>query len=232
MTELSPLHILLAEDQTDLAANISDHLSAAGHVIDFAYDGQQAVTLALEHYYDLIIMDITMPKMDGIAACQLIRDKAMRHIPIIMLTARDTLDDKAQGFSVGADDYLTKPFALPELAMRCLALSRRHRLQTEHIITIGPLQLDRKNKRVIRDQRIIKLNSKLFQILQVLAESYPQPVTRSELCQKLWSDDPTESDALRSHIYQLRQQLDKPFSFSMVKTMHGVGFTLLAEPPS
>lgn len=222
------LNILIAEDQVDLAKNISDFLTPKGHVLDFAYDGKQALTFGLSNHYDLIILDIMMPKLDGLEVCKQIREKADRHIPILMLTARDTLEDKIEGFNFGADDYLTKPFALPELEMRCLALSRRHLLQTTHIIEIGELRVDRKEKSVMRGQHNIKLNSKLFQILLVLAEAYPNPVTRSELCQKLWHDDPTESDALRSHIYQLRQLLDKPFDQPMLKTMHGVGFALVS----
>lgn len=223
------LNILIAEDQVDLAKNISDFLAPKGHVLDFAYDGMQALEFGLSNHYDLIILDIMMPKLDGLEVCKQIREKADRHIPILMLTARDTLEDKIEGFNFGADDYLTKPFALPELEMRCLALSRRHLLQTNHIIEIGELKVDRKEKSVTRGQKGIKLNSKLFQILLVLAEAYPNPVTRSELCQKLWHDDPTESDALRSHIYQLRQQLDKPFAQPMLKTMHGVGFALVSS---
>lgn len=223
------LNILIAEDQVDLAKNISDFLAPKGHVLDFAYDGMQALEFGLSNHYDLIILDIMMPKLDGLQVCKQIREKADRHIPILMLTARDTLEDKIEGFNFGADDYLTKPFALPELEMRCLALSRRHLLQTNHIIEIGELKVDRKEKSVTRGQKRIKLNSKLFQILLVLAEAYPNPVTRSELCQKLWHDDPTESDALRSHIYQLRQQLDKPFAQPMLKTMHGVGFALVSS---
>ncbi|MBE1302273.1 MAG: response regulator [Alteromonadaceae bacterium] len=223
------LNILIAEDQVDLAKNISDFLAPKGHVLDFAYDGMQALEFGLSNHYDLIILDIMMPKLDGLQVCKQIREKADRHIPILMLTARDTLEDKIEGFNFGADDYLTKPFALPELEMRCLALSRRHLLQTNHIIEIGELKVDRKEKSVTRGQKRIKLNSKLFQILLVLAEAYPNPVTCSELCQKLWHDDPTESDALRSHIYQLRQQLDKPFAQPMLKTMHGVGFALVSS---
>ena len=131
-----------------------------------------------------------------------------------------------KGFAVGADDYLTKPFALEEVEVRCLALSRRRLLQSENKITIGPLVINRKTQQVSREDKTLTLGSMNYNILLILAEAYPQVITRSELCQRLWGDDPTESDALRSHIYQLRRILDKPFASPMLKTVHGVGFVL------
>jgi DNA-binding response OmpR family regulator len=143
-----------------------------------------------------------------------------------MLTARDSIDDKITGFEVGADDYLTKPFSLQELEVRCLALSRRHLLQTTNTVTLGPLVIDRRKKQAMREGQSLELSSMGLKIVTVLAEAYPQVVSRSELSHKLWGDEPTESDALRSHIYQLRAVLDKPFSYPLLKTVHGVGFTL------
>jgi len=220
------LYVLLVEDQVNIARNISDYMEAKGHVFDFAEQGKQGLDLALENHYDLIILDLNLPVMDGLEVCQQLRDKSSRHIPILMLTARDSIEDKVSGFTVGADDYLTKPFSLQELEVRCMALSRRHLLQTNDTLTIGPLSLDRKRKQVKRDGQLLDLHTMGFRILTVLAEAYPQVVSRSALSQKLWGDEPTESDAMRSHIYQLRCVLDKPFDFPLVKTVHGVGFTL------
>ena len=106
------LTILLVEDQTELAKNIIQYLESRGHVVDYASDGKQGVDLALSQPFDVIVLDIMMPKMDGLQVCELLRNESVKHLPILMLTARDTLDDKVKGFSVGADDYLTKPFAL------------------------------------------------------------------------------------------------------------------------
>lgn len=226
------LTILLVEDQTELAKNIIQYLESRGHVVDYASDGKQGVDLALSQPFDVIVLDIMMPKMDGLQVCELLRNESVKHLPILMLTARDTLDDKVTGFSVGADDYLTKPFALEELEIRCIALSRRHLLQTDNKINIGSLIIDRQTKQVERDGQTVNLNAMNFNILLFLAQAYPQVVSRSELCQHLWGDDPTESDSLRSHIYQLRQAIDKPFSEPVIKTVHGVGFTLLEHQKS
>lgn len=223
---ITSLYILIVEDQLNIARNIADYMESKGHVFDFANQGQQGLDLALENHYDLIILDLNLPVMDGLEVCQQLREKSSRHIPILMLTARDSIEDKVSGFTVGADDYLTKPFSLQELEVRCLALSRRHLLQTNEILTIGPLSLDRKRKQVKRDGQLLDLHGMGFRILTVLVEAYPQVVSRSALSQKLWGDEPTESDAMRSHIYQLRCVLDKPFDFPLLKTVHGVGFTL------
>ncbi|WP_199609832.1 response regulator transcription factor [Flocculibacter collagenilyticus] len=223
----SGLHILVVEDQDAIASNIGEYFEPKGHVLDYATNGEQAISLVALNYYDVIILDIMLPKLDGLAVCERIRQRHPRHIPIIMLTARDSLEDKVVGFEKGADDYLTKPFALAELEMRCLALSRRHQLQTDTCIVIGELNIDRKKQTVTRKQQILNLSSMNYHILLVLAEAFPRVVSRTELCARLWGNDQTESDSLRSHIYQLRKILDKPFEFPMLKTVHGAGFSLV-----
>lgn len=220
------LNVLLVEDQSTIARNIADYMEAKGHVFDFATQGQQAVDLALENYFDLIILDLNLPVMDGLEVCRQLRQKSARHIPILMLTARDSIEDKVTGFETGADDYLTKPFSLQELEVRCLALSRRHLLDTNDVVTIGPIAIDRKRNSASREGKQLELHAMGFRILSILAEAFPMVVSRSELSKKLWGDDPTESDSLRSHIYQLRNVLDKPFDSPLLKTVHGVGFTL------
>ncbi|WP_281557345.1 response regulator transcription factor [Thalassomonas sp. RHCl1] len=226
MTNQTSLYVLLVEDQVNIARNISEYMEAKGHVFDFAAQGQQGLELALENPYDLIILDLNLPVMDGLEVCQQLREKSSRHLPILMLTARDSIEDKVSGFTVGADDYLTKPFSLQELEVRCLALARRHLLQSENTLTIGPVSLDRKRQQVTRNGKVLDLHAMGYRILTVLAEAYPQVVSRSLLSQKLWGDAPTESDAMRSHIYQLRCVLDKPFDYPVLKTVHGVGFAL------
>ena len=229
MTKSNSLHVLLVEDQHNIAKNIAEYMEQKGHVFDFAVQGKQGLDLALQAYYDLVILDLNLPAMDGLEVCKQIRERAERHVPILMLTARDSIEDKVSGFNVGADDYLTKPFSLQELEVRCLALSRRHILQSKDKLVLGPLSLDRKRQTASRGGEKLELSTMGFKILTILAEAYPQVVSRSELSQKLWGDEPTESDALRSHIYQLRNILDKPFSSPILKTVFGVGFTLDIE---
>lgn len=223
------LYILVIEDQQSIAQNIANYLEAKGHVLDFADRGDQGLKLALTNHYDLVILDLNLPVMDGLEVCKQLREQANHHVPIIMLTARDSIDDKISGFTKGADDYLTKPFSLEELEVRCFALSRRHLLQTNDTLTFDQLSIDRKRQQVSRSGKTLELPSMGYRILSVLAEAYPQVVSRSKLSQKLWGDEPTESDALRSHIYQLRNSIDKPFDYPMIKTMHGIGFVLHVE---
>ena len=225
-TKATSLNVLLVEDQQSIAKNIAEYMESKGHTFDFASQGKQGLELALENHFDLIILDLNLPKMDGLEVCQQIRKLSSRHIPILMLTARDSIEDKVSGFTAGADDYLTKPFSLQELEVRCLALSRRHLLQTSDVLTIGPLAIDRQRKQVSRDNKPLELHAMGVRIITILAEAYPQVVSRSMLTQKIWGDEPTESDAMRSHIYQLRNILDKPFEYPILKTVHGVGFTL------
>lgn len=220
------LYVLVVEDQQSIAENIANYLGSKGHVLDFAARGDQGLELALNNHYDLVILDLNLPVMNGLDVCQQLREKAGRHVPIIMLTARDSIADKISGFSKGADDYLTKPFSLEELEVRCFALSRRHLLQTNDTLTFDQLIIDRPRQHVSRCGQTLELQGMGYRILCILAQAYPQVVSRSKISQKLWADEPTESDALRSHIYQLRNILDKPFDYPMIKTMHGIGFVL------
>ena len=225
----SSLRLLLIEDQIAIAKNIVAFLEKQQHTLDYASDGVQGLELALNNYYDVVILDLMLPGIDGWNVCQKIRERSARQVPIIMLTARDSVDDKVKGFDLGADDYLTKPFALEELNVRCIALSRRNQLNTEYEVRIGTLIIDRKLQTVSREGQPVELHQIPFKILLTLAESYPRVVSRSELCSKIWGEDLTESDSLRSHIYQLRKQIDKPYSIAMIKTVHGVGFSLESD---
>lgn len=226
----SGLQILLIEDNLALSENIAEYLEARGHRLDFAFDGPAGLRQALGGSFDVIILDLALPRLDGLELCAELRARSQTHVPVIMVTARDTVDDKLQGFERGADDYLTKPFALAELAVRCEALARRHLLGTNHVIQIGSLTVDRRQGEAQRDERPLRLTPQSWQILLTLAEAYPAPVPRHELTRRLWGDDPPDSDSLRSHIHLLRQVLDKPFAVPMLETMHGIGFRLRAEP--
>ena len=220
------LKILVIEDNHDISLNIADYFQQQGAVLDFADNGELGLTLATTEHYDCIILDLMLPKLDGIAVCQQVRERAERPIPIIMMTARDTLDDKRLGFGVGADDYLTKPFDLEELWLRCNALANRYQQPLEKKLVIGPLTLNLQTKQAERAGKSLQLQPIPWQILTVLMQAHPRVVSRSELCDEIWGDEYTESDALRSHLYQLRKTIDKPFGHPIIKTMHGIGFSL------
>jgi DNA-binding response OmpR family regulator len=145
-----------------------------------------------------------------------------------MLTARDSLDDKLRGFEVGADDYLTKPFALEEVYVRCQALARRDQLHRASTLEIGELRIDTRRFQVMRQGETVPLTKTDFAILQMLAEAFPNAVSKRHIAERLWGDDLPDTDTVRSHIYTLRTALDKPFSYPMIKTVHGIGFRLEA----
>lgn len=223
------LRILVIEDHLALRAAMAAMFESHGHAVDFAADGRTGLQLALSDPPDVLVLDLTLPGLDGLRVCAELRARADRHVPILMLTARDGLDDKLRGFEAGADDYLVKPFAGEELLARCLALSRRHRAGEPHDLRIGSLSIDRRSGEVRRQGRALELQHTPLRILTILAEAWPRTLTRSELIQRLWGDVPPQSDPLRSHLYLLRQALDKPFARPMLRTVHGVGFKLESD---
>jgi DNA-binding response OmpR family regulator len=223
------LRILVIEDNLALRTGMASMFEAGGHLVDFAADGRTGLQLALSQSPDVVVLDLSLPGMDGLQICTQLRAQADRHVPILMLTARDTLDDKLKGFEVGADDYLVKPFAGEELLARCLVLARRHRVGESHLLRIGSLSIDRRDARAWRFDQPLDLQQTPFRLLLALAEASPRTLTRSDLVERLWGDDPPQSDPLRSHLYLLRQALDKPFPVAMLKTVHGVGFRLQAD---
>lgn len=219
------ISILLVEDNAEIAASIVNYLESKGHSVDYAATAKTAKNLLSSNVYNLIILDVMLPGKSGLQLCKEIRSTLSTAIPIIMLTARDTLEDIVEGFDSGTDDYLTKPFAMQELYVRVVALSRRNLINREYKISLGPLVVDRRTHSVFREGVQITCTRMQFDILELLAEAYPKVVTRTEIMKNLWGDVITESDALRSHMYQLRRLLDKPFSYPILKTVHGIGFT-------
>jgi DNA-binding response OmpR family regulator len=225
----SRLDILLIEDNVSLSQNVAEFLEGRGHRLDFAFDGPSGLRQALAGGHDVIVLDLALPRLDGLDLCRALRARSDRHVPVIMITARDTLDDKLRGFDGGADDYLTKPFALAELAVRCETLARRHRHGASHVLTVGSLTIDRRLGEARREGQLLRLTPQTWQVLLALAEAFPALVPRHELTRRLWGDEPPDSDSLRSHIHLLRQALDKPFATPMLETLHGVGFRLRAD---
>lgn len=223
------LSVLIIEDNDAIAARVGDYLTARDMVVDFAANASQGVRMAMATGYDVVILDLTLPDGDGLAVCRRIKAAHARDVPILMLTARDSLADKVEGFQAGTDDYLTKPFALEEVFLRCQALARRRTLHTTRETVIGPLTIDHHKRSVSRAGRAIELSPTDFDILYAMVEAYPNAISRSSLIQKIWGEDLPESDVLRSHIYTLRNAVDKPFADKMIKTIHGVGFRLVCS---
>ncbi|MBX9644823.1 MAG: response regulator transcription factor [Novosphingobium sp.] len=221
--------MLLVEDNADLADNIIDYLEALGHRLHYAADGESGLREALVSPVDIILLDLALPNRDGLSVCAEIRRRADRRLPVLMLTARDTLDDKLAGFASGADDYLVKPFSLAELAARIVALAQRPHLGRLHRFSVGPLTIDTKARVATRDGRALRLTPLLWELLLLLAETWPHPVSRDEATLRLWGDEPPSSDSLRAHLHLLRQVVDKPFDRPIIETVHSVGFRLRVE---
>ncbi|QOL25613.1 response regulator transcription factor [Thalassotalea sp. LPB0316] len=218
--------VLVVEDNPDIASQLCDFLAEKGFVVDYAKSGRLAIALALENNFDVIILDLSLPDIDGIAVCEHIKQSCSPVPPILMLTARDSIEHKVEGFGVGADDYLTKPFLLEEVYLRCIALTRRHRLHQLKVINVGELSINVSTNEVTRNNQAIKLSSTDFKILCILAEAFPNAVSKRYLVDKIWGEDAPETDAVRSHMYTLRSAVDKPFTYGMIKTVHGIGFRL------
>ena len=221
------LRILIVEDNIDIAENITDYLELQGHIMDFAMDGISGLHLALTQNYDVIILDIMLPGMDGLTFCRKLREEGEKGTPVLMLTARDTLSDKLEGFEAGADDYLIKPFEMKELSARIQALVRRSVHARKKLLRVGNLEIDIGKMQVQRAGRSIELNRVCLKILTMLMQASPNVVSRKEIEHALWSDMPPGSDALRSHIYTLRKAIDKPFKRHLIQTVHGIGYKLI-----
>lgn len=220
------MRILVIEDNRDILANIVDYLELKGFIVDCAQDGLSGMHLALTQPYDLIVLDIMLPGMDGYQLCQKLRQEAGIHTPIIMLTARDTLDDRLKGLHSGADDYLVKPFALSELVARIQAVLRRSLGAQTRMLKVADLHYNLETLEVSRAGQSLKINPIGLKLLAILMQRSPAVVRRETLEEALWGDNVPDSDSLRSHIHQLRQTIDKPFTTHLLHTMHGVGFRL------
>lgn len=222
----SALKILLVEDNTTIAAQVGEFLAGHGWDTDFAYTAKQGICLADDNIYDVILLDLNLPDGDGLRVCETIKGNAQVVPPILMVTARDGFEAKAAGYERGADDYLTKPYDLRELVLRCRALAKRHWLHTPKVLQLGELRLDTRARQVHRKGQPLTLTGVGYRILEILMRAHPRPVSRAQLSHQLWGDNPPETDALKSHIYVLRKAMDRPFSNPLLKTVLNVGFRL------
>ena len=222
------MKILLVEDNKDIAGVIFDFFEIHGHQLDYAVDGNQGFDLARKHHYDVIILDVMLPAISGLEVCSNLRSEGV-DTPILMLTARDQNADILEGFKRGVDDYLVKPFDLKILEARILALYRRRQGSTaQSTIQFGELSLDMANHTLTRKDCNFQLNQTLFNIMKMLMLRAPKMVSREELLSLVWQDDLPDTDILRSHIYQLRNKIDKPFGYAYIRTIPKVGYHLVA----
>lgn len=218
------IDVLLVEDHKDLAVTVGTYLEGANMAVDYASDGNIAFNLASSNLYDCIVLDLMLPKMDGIQVCQKLREQGC-NIPVLVLTARDQLDDKLEAFNMGGDDYMVKPFELPELEARIHALVRRARGDTHSgIMQIDDLIFDTNTMNVEREGNRLKLSPTAMRILKILMRESPRLVSREALEHELWGELMPDSDTLRSHMYNLRKIVDRPFPTKLVHTVQGMGF--------
>lgn len=222
------MKILIVEDNPDILANLYGYLEPLGYTLDCAGNGFAGLARAADGHYDAIVLDLMLPGMDGLDLCKKLRKELRRATPVLMLTARDTLQDKVAGLEAGADDYLVKPFSVIELDARLKALVRRARsAHLDAVLTVGALRLDVATFEATREGRRLELTPTGYRLLTALMQAAPRVLSREALEREVWGDDPPDSDALRTHIHALRQVLDKPFATAMLKTVQSVGYRLV-----
>ena len=226
------MRILIIEDDRSIATNVYDFLAARGHAVDAAADGVTGLHLAVTQPFDAIVLDIGLPGMDGMRLCQKLREEAHVDTPVLMLTARDTLQDKLKGFETGADDYLVKPFALKELEARLTALHKRSSGRvTDRVMAAGELTLDPRSLVVRFGGKDVKLPPKCIRMLELMIAQPGRVFSRADIEQNVWGDAQETSDTLRSHMHILRRALIEAGGYDPVETVHGLGYRLLESRP-
>ncbi|MGD8483291.1 MAG: response regulator transcription factor [Thioalkalispiraceae bacterium] len=220
------MYLLLIEDNPDLVENLSEFFEARNDTVDIAYNGLNGLSFALDNDYDVIILDLMLPGMDGLEVCERLR-KEGRTTPVLMLTARDTLNNKLEGFNSGADDYLVKPFDLPELEARIKALARRGSGKVaQAVLVVEDLQFDPSTLRITRAGHRIDLPPIPIKILALLMQRSPGVVSREEIEREIWGDSLPDSDTLRAHVHILRSAIDRGFDTPLVHTIRGMGYQI------
>lgn len=227
------MKVLVVEDTQSLVSNLFEYLEPRGYDLDVAPDGVTGLHLATTNDYDVIIVDWMLPRLDGAALVQRLRSQALKRTPVIMLTARTEVEDKVSALGFGADDYLTKPFAMAELEARLQALDRRARQgQSGRTLRVGDLELDLDTLGVRRGEQEIRLYPACRKLLECLMRASPSVVDRHQLEQALWGTDPPHGDQLRAHISILRRAIDGPFPAKLLHTLPKLGYRLAPAPES
>jgi len=223
------VRILIIEDDPAIAANLYDYLEAQGHAVDAAFDGVTGLHLAVTGSFDAIVLDLGLPGMHGGALCRKLREEAKNDTPVLMLTARDTLEDKLEGFAHGADDYLVKPFALKEVEARLTALHKRHAGRVaQRPLTAGDITFDPRTLAVrFRGADVSKLSPKCLRLLETLMAEPERVFSRKELETAVWGDAQETSDTLRSHMHVLRRELSQAGGYDPIENVHGLGYRVV-----
>jgi heavy metal response regulator len=220
------MRILIAEDDAALAGFVRKGLEAEHYAVDVSADGEQARALASELDYDLIVLDLNLPRLDGVAILKQVRSKKA-NVPILILTARGKVEDRVQCLDSGADDYLVKPFSFSELSARIRALLRRSRLPSESVLTVEDLKLDRVERRVTRGSRAIELTSKEFALLEYLMRNAGRRVTRAMIIEHVWNlSFDSSTNLVDVYINYLRRKVDDGAPQKLIHTIRGVGYEL------
>ena len=225
------MRILVVEDERRIADFVSRGLSEQGYAIDVAYDGDEALQWTDVADYDVIILDVMLPVRDGIQVCRTLRDRRLR-TPILMLTARDAVEDRVRGLDSGADDYLVKPFAFAELLARLRALTRREPATLGTALQVGDLTLDTITREVYRQGTSIDLTTKEFALLEYLMRHPNQVLTRTMIAEHVWSYDfDNSTNVIDVHVRNLRRKIDDPFPAKLIQTIRGAGYRISAKQP-
>jgi DNA-binding response OmpR family regulator len=220
------LHVLLVEDQRDIAANIWDFLERRGYEVDHCADGVSGLERARNGHFDVIVLDIGLPRLDGLDLCKRLRE-AGHGVPVLMLTARDTLDDKLRGFAHGADDYMVKPFAMRELEARIRTLHRGLSRGARRADPDAMLAYDASTMTATRAGKRIPLTRLQGRLLDVLLSEAPKIVAHERLLRAAWGTAAGDMAALHTQMYELRALLDKPFDVALIRSVRGVGYRIL-----
>ncbi|CAI8853934.1 Response regulator transcription factor [Pseudomonas chlororaphis] len=223
------MRILIIEDNADIVENLYEYFEPLGYVLDNATTGRAGLFLANDKSFDVIVLDGMLPGIDGLDVCRGIRTGPNSDVPILMLTARDTTQDKVDGLYAGADDYMVKPYSLIELEARIVALNRRSSKRiASKALSFGDVSIELGTRQVTRSGVVLELSPLSFKLLVALVRAAPELVLREDLEYELWQDDPPMSDALRTHVHSLRQAIDKPFPDHepILITVPGVGYRL------
>ena len=225
--------ILVVEDEPPIASALEDDLKLEGYEVEVIRDGDTASRRAREQSFDLIILDVMLPHRDGIEILQTLRRQGMK-LPVLLLTAKDAVEDRVLGLDSGADDYLIKPFAFPELGARVRALLRRNKADSEAALRIGDLEIDSVRRTVARHEHRVELTAREFELLEYLARNHSRVVSREMLARDVWKETARATpldNVIDVHIARLRKKLDDPFDKKLLHTVRGVGFTLDEEEP-
>lgn len=220
------MRILIVEDEAGVAGFVEQGLTEAGYAVDVARNGTDGLEYALAFEYDAMILDIMLPKINGL---DVLREMRNQHVktPVLLLTARDGLDDRVQGLDVGADDYLVKPFAFPELLARIRALMRRPPLQSGNMLQLGDLQMDISQREVRRAGKLIVLSPREFSLLELLLRHPNQVLSRTQIVEHIWNFDfYSETNVVDVYIGYLRRKIDREFDPPLIHTVRGIGYRL------